>query len=237
MVLMNSKRLVQRAARAWLALMLMLGVGLTGAAFAHKHGKHGEEHHAEQTSPMQTSSTGSQGASGSASSSSPSASASELHEADHGMMGDMNMEADRSKLPFFERLYEWLGRLHPVIVHFPIAFFPAALLTAVVGRRRPAFAAPVQFLVIAGGVFAPIAAMAGWLTGMTADPDPILTYHRWLGVAVGVGGAALGVWAWRRPFEDRGAGMILGLAAITAAIAIQGFLGATITHGWDHLMF
>lgn len=156
----------------------------------------------------------------------------------HGMMEGMDdMDMDRSKLPFFARLYEWFGRLHPAIVHFPIAFFPAALFTAIVGRRRPAFSAPVQFLVVAGGIFAPIAAVAGLIAGMSADPDPILTYHRWLGIAIGVLGAGLGIWAWRRPWEDRGAGMILALTVMTVAIAVQGFLGAAITHGMDHLMF
>lgn len=155
----------------------------------------------------------------------------------HDMMGDMDMEADRSKLPFFERLMQWLGRLHPFVVHFPIAFFPAALFTAIVGRRRPAFSAPVQFLVVAGGLLAPFAAAAGWLAGMSADPEPILTYHRWLGVAIGLSGAALGIWAWKRPWEDRGAGMMLALSLMTLAIAVQGFLGAAVTHGMDHLMF
>ncbi|QDP19047.1 DUF2231 domain-containing protein [Sphingomonas xanthus] len=155
----------------------------------------------------------------------------------HDMMGDMEMEVDRSKLPFLERLLGWLGRLHPFVVHFPIAFFPAALFTAVVGRRRPAFSAPVQFLVVAGGLLAPFAAAAGWLAGMSADPDPILTYHRWLGVGIGIAGAGLGVWAWRRPWEDRGAGMILALSIMTLAIAVQGFLGAAVTHGMEHLMF
>ena len=72
---------------------------------------------------------------------------------------------------------------------------------------------------------------------MGSEPDPILSYHRWLGVLVGVGGAALAVWAWRRPWEDRGAGMILALTVMTIAIAVQGFLGAGITHGIEHLMF
>ena len=54
------------------------------------------------------------------------------------------------------------------------AIFPAALFTATVGRRRPAFAAPVQFLVVAGGIIAPIAAVLGWLDAMAADPDPLL---------------------------------------------------------------
>lgn len=157
--------------------------------------------------------------------------------ANHGMMDGMDMNMDRSQMPFFQRLFEWIGRLHPFIVHFPIAFFPAALLTAIAGRRRPSFAAPVQFLVVAGGFFAPLAAAAGFIGGMTADPDPILSYHRWLGVAVGIGGVGLGIWAWRRPWEDRGAGMILALTVMTIAIAVQGFLGAAVTHGMEHLMF
>ena len=157
------------------------------------------------------------------------------HDKMDGMMADAEM--DRSEMPFFVRLADWFGRLHPAIVHFPIAFFPAALVTAIVGRRRPAFATPVQFLVVAGGIFAPIAAAAGWIAGLSAEPDQVLTYHRWLGIALGIAGAGLGVWAWKRPWEDRGAGMILALTLMTIAIAAQGFLGAAITHGMEHLMF
>jgi uncharacterized membrane protein len=157
------------------------------------------------------------------------------HDQMDGMMADAEM--DRSEMPFFVRLADWFGRLHPAIVHFPIAFFPAALVTAIVGRRRPAFATPVQFLVVAGGIFAPIAAAAGWIAGLSAEPDQILTYHRWLGVALGIAGAGLGAWAWKRPWEDRGVGMILALTLMTIAIAAQGFLGAAITHGMEHLMF
>jgi uncharacterized membrane protein len=153
------------------------------------------------------------------------------------MMDGMAMGMDRSNMTFLERLFDWFGRLHPMVVHFPIAFFPAALFTAIAGRRRPSFAAPVQFLVVAGGIFAPIAAVAGWLAGMTSEPEAILTYHRWLGAVIGLGGAGLGVWAWRRPWEDRGAGMIIALTVMTVAIAVQGFLGAGLTHGMDHMMF
>ena len=153
------------------------------------------------------------------------------------IMDGMDMGMDRSKMSLFERLFDWFGRLHPMVVHFPIAFFPAALITAIAGRKRPSFATPVQFLVVAGGIFAPIAAGFGWLAGIGSDPEPILSYHRWLGVVIGVAGAGLGVWAWRRPWEDRGAGMIIALTIMTVAIAVQGFLGAGLTHGMDHMMF
>ena len=141
------------------------------------------------------------------------------HDQMDGMMADAEM--DRSEMPFFVRLVDWFGRLHPAIVHFPIAFYPAALFVAIVGRKRPAFAAPVQFLVVAGSIFAPIAAMAGWFAGLSAEPEQVLTYHRWVGVAIGIASAGLGVWAWKRPWEDRGAGMIMALTVMTIAMAAQ----------------
>lgn len=159
------------------------------------------------------------------------------------MMGDqpmgkmMSSEKDRARMSFGERLMDWLGRVHTLIVHFPIAFFPAALFTAIAGRRRPAFAKPVQFLVVAGGVVAPVAAILGWLNGgfTMSDSDPLLAVHRWLGTAIGIGGLGLAVWAWKQPEEDRGIGMILGLAAVTAAIVVQGWFGGALVHGIDHL--
>ena len=157
----------------------------------------------------------------------------------HENMGEMMMEPakDRSQMSVAERLLDWIGRFHPIIVHFPIAFFPAALFTAVVGRRRPAFSAPVQFLVVAGGIIAPISALLGWFNGGWTlwDTDPLLAVHRWLGTGIGVGGLLLAIWAWRRPWEDRGAGMILALTAMTIAIAAQGWFGGALVHGAEHL--
>ncbi len=156
----------------------------------------------------------------------------------HEKMGGMMMEPrDRSAMSLPERFMDWLGRFHPIIVHFPIAFFPAALFTAVVGRRRPAFSAPVQFLVVAGGIIAPISALLGWFNGgwTMTDTDLLMAVHRWLGTGIGAGGLLLGVWAWRRPWEDRGGGMILSLALMTVAIAVQGWFGGALVHGAEHL--
>ena len=158
--------------------------------------------------------------------------------AGHDMNGMMEkMEADRGEMSTVERFLDWLGRLHPIIIHFPIAFFPAALFTAIVGRRRPAFAAPVQFLVVAGGVIAPIAMVLGWLAGglTLTDTDPLLRVHRWLGTAIGLSGLALAIWAWKRPAQDRRPGMIVALAGITAALIVQGWFGGALVHGIDHM--
>ena len=154
-----------------------------------------------------------------------------------GMHDRMMASEDRSKMSVLQRTLLWLGAFHPMIIHFPIAFFPAALFTAVVGRRRPAFSAPVQFLVVAGGIVAPIAALLGWFNAGfdLVDHDKLLLVHRWLGTAMGLGGGALAVWAWRRPWEDRGAGMILSLTAMTIAIAVQGWFGGALVYGMEHM--
>lgn len=155
---------------------------------------------------------------------------------DEHMAGMMEAEAEeRASMSIGARLLDWLGRLHPIIVHFPISFFPAALFTAIVGRRRPPFRKPVQFLVVAGGIIAPIAAILGWLNAIGADPDPLLTVHRWLGTAIGIAALGLGLWAWRQPEDDLGPGMIVGLTIITVAIVVQGWFGGAMVHGMDHL--
>lgn len=142
---------------------------------------------------------------------------------------------EEAPLPFFERLLDWLGRLHPIVVHFPIAFFPTALFTAIVGRRRPSFAAPVQFMVVTGGIIAPLSAVFGWLDASGMDPDPLLTVHRWLGTTIGVMAVALATWAWRKPEQDRSGLMIAFLTVITAAIVVQGWYGGALVHGMDHM--
>lgn len=212
--------MVLKGIAALLALWLLaLSMSLSPAA-AHK-----KERHAPPAAAQQQAATGAAAAPG-------------VSMAGHDMNGMMErMGAERAERSTFERFLDWLGRLHPIIIHFPIAFFPAALFTAVVGMRRPAFAAPVQFLVVAGGLIAPIAMVLGWLTGgvTLTDTDPLLRVHRWLGTAIGLSGLALAIWAWKRPEEDLRPGMIVALAGITVAIIVQGWFGGALVHGIDHM--
>lgn len=203
-------------------LILVLSVSMTPAA-AHRKDKH------QQAGASATQAPGAAARPEDANAATP----------EQGHMGGMmeEMEKDRASMSTVERFLDWLGRLHPIIIHFPVAFFPAALFTAIVGRRRPAFAKPVQFLVVAGGIIAPIAAVLGWFNGglTLTDTDTLLSVHRWLGTAIGLGGLALAIWAWKRPEDDRRPGMVWALAAITAAIIVQGWFGGALVHGMDHM--
>lgn len=217
--------LLKRLLLTLVATLLLAGLPLSSPVQAHKEHKKQQQLAAQQAAAAKQRQAAAAG----------QMSAEQMHE----NMGEMMMAPakDRSEMSLAERLLDWLGRLHPIIVHFPIAFFPAALFTAVVGRRRSAFSAPVQFLVVAGGIIAPISALLGWFNGGWTlwDADPLLAVHRWLGTGIGVGGLLLAIWAWKRPWEDRGAGMILGLTLMTIAIAAQGWFGGALVHGAEHL--
>ena len=87
----------------------------------------------------------------------------------------------------------FIGRLHPLLIHFPIALVIAAALaegvaivTADEGWRTVAVGN-----VRAGAVFALLASIAGWRLALAPEMDvsPLLEWHRWLGTLAA--GAAL----------------------------------------------
>jgi uncharacterized membrane protein len=209
-----------------LALLVAALILVTGSADAHEKHKHKGD---------QSVAAAQAGVENVAASVAPAAAAESGREA--MIIGHEDEGEDRSKMSTGERLLDWLGRFHTIVIHFPLAFFPAALFTALVGRRHPAFAKPVQFLVVAGGVIAPIAAILGWLDGglTFTDTDPLLRVHRWLGTIIGAAAVGLAIWAWKRPDEDRRPEMVWALAALTAALIVQGWYGGAIVHGASHM--
>lgn len=148
------------------------------------------------------------------------------------------MEAQEPK-GFPERLFDWFGRMHPFAVHFPIALFPVALVALVLAQRRGETVELIRSLIVVAGIGSVIAAALGWLNGglTVQDADQVLMLHRWLGTLLGVVGGLLGFWAWRRRDSVYGRGMVVALGAVVALLLVQGFLGASVTHGMEHMMF
>ncbi len=154
---------------------------------------------------------------------------------------EAHMEATEAQEPksFPERLLGWFGRMHPFAVHFPIALFPVALVALVLARRRGETVELIRSLIVVAGIGSVIAAALGWLNGglTVQDTDQVLMLHRWLGTVLGLIGGALGIWAWRRRDSVYGRQMVLALGAVVALLLVQGFLGGSVTHGMEHMMF
>jgi uncharacterized membrane protein len=158
----------------------------------------------------------------------------------HEMMEDhaaaMDQQAPKT---FSERLMSWLGRTHPFAVHFPIALFPVALVALVLARRRGETVELIRALIIVGGVASTLAAALGWFTGgfVLVDTDPVQLWHRWIGTALAVLGGGLAVWALMRRSSVYSRGMVAALTALTLLLLVQGWLGAALVHGMNHMSF
>ena len=138
---------------------------------------------------------------------------------------------------------QFVGRFHPLLVHFPIAFLvlAAALELVAAGRRaerasRAAAALPP--LLALAAITAAIAAGAGYVLGLSGGyAGPTFERHMLLGLVVAAAAACTAVAAWqRRRLAGRGTMIVrAGLLVTIAALVAAGHLGATLTHGEGYL--
>src|SRR5260221_2067233 len=86
------------------------------------------------------------------------------------------------------------GRLHPLLVHLPIALILIAAVAEIVSvaTRFQEWHTAAVANVRAGAAFAMAAAVAGWLLASSriVEASPGLEWHRWLGLAAAVAAVA-----------------------------------------------
>jgi uncharacterized membrane protein len=129
----------------------------------------------------------------------------------------------------------FLGRFHPLIVHFPIALLLVALLAEwlAAGRRIAGAAAFAGLLLWLGAIAAVLSAIAGLLLGSSGTyAGQVYDRHMVLGLAVA---ATSTVSALMWSLRDRGAGWVRAqraLLGLSVCLLIPaGHFGSTLTHG------
>lgn len=135
----------------------------------------------------------------------------------------------------------FIGRLHPLLIHFPIALVLAAAAAeamAIVANERWHTVAVGQ--VRAAAVFAVVAAIAGWrmATASGMETSTVLEWHRWVGTM----GAAATVAAALATTCGDGRSRVLSiyrvvLFAAAALVGAAGHLGGVLVWGADFLRF
>lgn len=162
----------------------------------------------------------------------------------HEMAAEAHEDAADKNKTFGQRLVSWLGRLHTLVIHFPIAMFVGAFGVELFGlwRRNPEYQRVAYVMLVVGALGAVAAAFLGWFAGgfYLTDRNLVLMIHRWLGTGLALFAVAL-VWftarARRTPERPRTVYLVL-LGLMTLAIAIQGYLGGSFMHGgMRHMAF
>jgi uncharacterized membrane protein len=134
-------------------------------------------------------------------------------------------------------LTDFLGRLHPALVHFPIALFLAAGLAELILFARPTsgLEPTVRFLVYTGAAGGILAVVLGWLAGgiRMSDRSETLGMHRWTGTGIALAGVALAIVIYRG--QSSRILIRLILAGLAAALLFQSYWGAEMSLGPNHM--
>ncbi len=135
-------------------------------------------------------------------------------------------------------LWQFLGRLHPLLVHFPIGLLVIALILEVYSRkRREAFQSALYLILIIGALSAVLSSVFGWLLKDQDDyAGNTLAIHQWSGIATAVLATCtlyLFLLSNKRSQLIKVYQTFLTLAVL--GVAIAGHYGASLTHGVDYL--
>ena len=136
-------------------------------------------------------------------------------------------------------LVDFLGRLHPAAVHFPIALFLVAALAELIMIFNPTagVGSSVRFLVWTGAAGGVVAAGLGWFAGgiRMSDRSEILGLHRWNGTGIAAAGLVLALLSSSTPGSAKRTAFRIILAGVSLAILFQGYWGAEMSLGPDHM--
>lgn len=129
-------------------------------------------------------------------------------------------------------LWAFFGRLHPMIVHFPISLLFIALFMELLGRRSGKFNAAIKVLVYTGAASAILSVILGLLlAGADEYGSDIFSIHKWTGIATMILGL-LSAAAYK--LSNKTVQRIL-LTLTVLCVTIAGHYGASLTHGEDYL--
>jgi uncharacterized membrane protein len=130
-----------------------------------------------------------------------------------------------------------IGKLHPLLVHFPIALVLAAAaaeLVAIAMPRHGWHSIAVANL-RAGAAMGVVTAVTGWLlaSSPSVDATPTLEWHRWVGMTGAVGALAAALLSSHPHAQSRRPVTVYRVALFGAAflVAITGHLGGTLVWG------
>ena len=125
-------------------------------------------------------------------------------------------------------MLEFIGHLHPVIVHLPIGILLLGVLMMVYEHySKVDLQLPISFAFLVGSISAVLACIAGWILSNSGEYDALLVLkHQWTGISTAVIGLLV---YFLKQYRK------LLAVILTLLVFITGHYGGTLTHGENYL--
>jgi uncharacterized membrane protein len=131
-------------------------------------------------------------------------------------------------------LWSFLGRLHPMVVHFPVGLLYIALFFEVLAARQKTtqYARSINILVLTGAVSAVVSVILGLVLANTDTyGSNVLQIHQWAGIAT-MALAFITYYAYKKGSHNLSVSL---LTATVLGVTVAGHYGSELTHGEDYL--
>ena len=135
----------------------------------------------------------------------------------------------------FLSIQEFVGHLHPVLVHLPIGILLVGLLLQLLSRNPANNISPsvIRIVLLCGLVSAILSSVSGYMLSLSGDyEEDLVDLHMWMGFAVVLVAFFLYVKIIRQQRDRLYSVLSVGLLLL---ITITGHLGGSLTHGADYL--
>jgi len=135
-------------------------------------------------------------------------------------------------------LFEFLGRLHPLLLHMPIGMLAIAFLMELLGRRGPfKYLLPaVSFVLGVGMITAVVAAVSGYVLSLEGGyNEELLFNHKWLGIGTAVFAVLIFILEKQRESKLSQKLYIPIFTLLMILMGLTGHVGGSMTHGEDFL--
>jgi hypothetical protein len=125
-------------------------------------------------------------------------------------------------------LVAWLGRWHPLILHFPIVLLLMAAVIGLLNKIVP------KLLLTVATLSALVTAITGFFLGTESVPKgDLLFWHQWMGSGVAILAV---IWYWVSTNHLQQTYLVKGIQVVLIIlVGLTGHYGGMITHGEDFL--
>ncbi len=138
-----------------------------------------------------------------------------------------------SELP---AIFQFVGRLHPLVLHFPIVLILASFLFELIAQKtnKPEYAEPATLLLWLGAFSAVFSAIAGALLSVNGGyGGNTFVFHQWFGLATSI---IVTLLIQIRANKGLSKGFIPAFGGLCVLLIITGHYGASLTHGENFLI-